>query len=533
MEEEALYQTGWDKAIDKAAFMMNVIDNITSQTVWRSKYLQNLHEGMSESQAIKDADQFAKNLMAGRSRGNAPTIFDEKNPITKIFTAFQLEVANQYGYMFDDAVKDSRSTKRLVAGYATAFLGSYLYNALYSSLVGRDAAFDPISIIEDLLKGLFGDDDDEEDEEKVKKALGGLGEDIAQNLPFVGGLLGGGRIPLSSALPYSGDYKTMYTDIVDGKFQFQELLKPLYYMAMPVGGGQIKKTVEGLSMFSDDHPVAGSYTKSGKLRFPVEDTIGNRVQAAMFGQYASKNARYYFDNDIAPLGEKQIQEYKDVDLPIRDYWDYRKGLKGKDTLGEKLAYIDSLDLPIRKQNILANNLTDRTEPIDMADWDKYDGLEEYNYAKKYPEKHQFLESIGISYDEYESFDDDTKEAYSWAYQNPEKYTMSKAVTSDLLEYKQYTKALSAIKADKDAYGDTISGSAKEKKIEYINNLNLDYGQKIILYRSLYDGQADRDQYNADILEYLNGRNDLSFEEKVTILRELDFTVLDDGTVQWD
>jgi hypothetical protein len=532
MEEEALYQTGWDKVTDKVAFMMNVIDGITSQTVWRSKYLQNLKEGMSESQAIKDADQFAKNLMAGRSRGNAPTIFDEKNPFTKIFTAFQLEVANQYGYMFDDAVKDSKSTKRLVAGYATAFLGSYLYNALYSSLVGRDAAFDPISIIEDLLKGLFGDDD-EEDEDKVEKALGGLGEDIAQNLPFVGGLLGGGRIPISSALPYSGDYKTMYTDIVDGKFQFQELLKPLYYMAMPVGGGQIKKTVEGLSMFSDDHPVAGSYTKSGKLRFPVEDTFGNRVQAAMFGQYASKNARYYFDNDIAPLGEKQIQEYKDVDLPIRDYWDYRKGLQGKDTLGEKLAYIDSLDLPIRKQNILANNLTDRKEPIDMADWDKYDGLEEYNYAKKYPEKHQFLESIGVSYDEYESFDDDTKEAYSWAYQNPEKYTMSKAVTSDLMEYKQYTKALSAIKADKDAYGDTISGSAKEKKIDYINSLNLDYGQKIILYRSLYDGQEDRDKYNADILDYLNSRNDLSVEEKMTILRELEFTVLDDGTVYWD
>ena len=534
MEEENLYQTGWDKVADKAAFMMNVIDNITSQTVWRSKYLQNLKEGMSESQAIKDADQFAKNLMAGRSRGNMPTIFDEKNPVTKIFTAFQLEVANQYGYMFDDVAKDSKNPMRLVKGYATAFLGSYLYNALYSSLVGRDAAFDPMGIIEDLLRDLgVGDDDDEEDEDNVKDALLGLGENILQEVPFVGGLLGGGRIPVSSALPYNGDFKTMITDAADGEFQVKELLKPLYYLAMPVGGGQIKKTNEGLAMFSDDHPVTGSYTASGKLRYPVEKTAGNVVQAALFGQYANENARYYFDNDIAPLGEKQIQEYRDVDLPIRDYWDYREGLKGKDTLGEKLAYIDSLDLPIRKQNILANNLTDRTEPIDMADWDKYDGLEEYNYAKKYPEKHKFLESIGISYDEYESFDDDTKEAYSWAYQNPEKYTMSKAVTSDLVEYKQYTKALSAIKADKDQYGDTISGSAKTKKAEYINNLNLDYGQKIILYRSLYSSQDDRDAYNADIVEYLNSRNDLTYDEIVTILKELDFTVLDDGTVLWD
>ena len=534
MEEENLYQTGWDKVSDKAAWMMNVIDSITSQTVWRSKYLQNKKEGMSESQAIKDADQFAKNLMAGRSRGNMPTVFDEKNPFTKIFTAFQLEVANQYGYMFNDAVKDSKSPQRLVAGYATAFLGSYLYNALYSSLVGRNAAFDPMSIIEELLRDLgVGDDDDEEDEENVKDALLGLGENIIQEVPFVGGLLGGGRIPISSALPYNGDFQTIFNDAADGEFQFKELLKPLYYLALPVGGGQIRKTNEGLAMFLGDHPVSGSYTASGKLRYPVEKTFGNVVQAAMFGQYANENARYYFDNDIAPLGEKQIQEYMDVDLPIRDYWDYRKGLKGKDTLGEKLAYIDSLDLPIRKQNILANNLTDRKEPIDMADWDKYDGLEEYNYAKEYPEKHQFLESIGISYDEYESFDDDTKDAYSWAYQNPEKYTMSKAVTSDLVEYKRYTSELSDIKADKDAYGDTISGSAKEKKIEYINNLDLDYGQKIILYRSLYSSQDDRDAYNSDILDYLNSRDDLSYDEIVTILRELDFTVLDDGTVLWD
>jgi hypothetical protein len=495
---------------------------------------------MSESQAIKDADQFAKNLMAGRSRGNMPTIFDEKNPLTKIFTAFQLEVANQYGYMFDDVVKDSKSPLRLVKGYATAFLGAYLYNAVYSSLVGRDAAFDPMGIIEDLLRDLgVGDDDEEEDEDNVKDALFGLGENIIQEVPFIGGLVGGGRIPLSSALPYSNDstpFQSLVSDIEKGVGEGdwtaigKEMLKPLYYLAMPVGGGQIKKTVEGLGMFSDEHPVSGSYTSSGKLRFPVEDTLGNKVQAAMFGQYASKNARYYFDNDIAPLGEKQIQEYQDVDIPIRDYWDYRKGLKGKETLDEKLAYISSLDLPIRKQNILANNLSDRKEPIDMADWDKYDGLEEYNYAKKYPEKYKFLEANGISVEDYQNFDDDTKDAYSWAYQNPEKFTLSKAVASDLMTYRKYTSDLGDLKADKDAAGKSISGSRKEKVLDYINNLDADYGEKIILFKSEYPSD---DTYNMEIVEYLNNREDISYEEMVTILRELKFTVLDDGTVLWD
>lgn len=530
IEEEKLYQTGWDKVSNKVAFLMNVIDGITSQTVWRSKYLQNLKEGMNESQAIKDADQFAKNLMAGRSRGNAPSVFDAKNPFIKIFTAFQLEVANQYGYMFEDVVQDSKSPVRLVKGYATAFLGAYLYNALYSSLVGRDAAFDPMGIIEDLLRDLGVGDDDDEEEEDVKGALLGLGENILQEVPFVGSLMGGGRVPMSSAIPYDGDVISMAEDAIEGEFQFKELLKPLYYLAMPVGGGQLKKTVEGLSMFDDDLPISGSYTDSGKLRFPVEDTIGNRIQAGLFGQYASENARYYFDNDIAPLGEKQIQEYQDVDIPIKDYWSYREGLKGKDTLGEKLAYIDSLDLPIRKQNILANNLADRKEKIDMSDWDKYDGLEEFDYAKKYPEKYQFLEANGISVKQYNNFDDETKDAYSWAYKNPGKYAMSKAVTDDLVEYRQFASDLSDITADKDANGKAISGSAKSKKVAYINSLDIDYGAKLILYKSQYEND---NTYNYEILEYINNIQEFTYDDRVEILKELGFTVHSDGTVQWD
>ena len=64
-------------------------------------------------------------------------------------------------------------------------------------------------------------------------------------------------------------------------------------------------------MFDKDLPVSGSYTKSGNLRFPVEDTFLNKLQAGVFGQYASSNAREYFDRGQSPLKEKQIQEYKE------------------------------------------------------------------------------------------------------------------------------------------------------------------------------------------------------------------------------
>lgn len=524
MNEDKLFQTGWDKVSEKAAFMMEAIDTFTSQTVWRSKYLQNISDGMSETEAIKNADQFAENVIAGRSRGNQPTIFDAKNPLTKIFTAFQLEVNNQYGYMFKDAPQDSKNKARLVKGYATAFLGAYAYNALYSSLVGRDAAFDPISILEDLFKDLFGGD-----EEEPEEILLNLTDNILEEVPFVGGLVGGGRVPLSSALPYDGDYKTFITDLANKELSTKEMLKPLYYLLMPVGGGQIKKTNEGLGMFSDDHPVSGSYTESGNLRYPVEKNFGNVLQAGLFGQYASKNARDYFDNNRQPLKEKQIQEFIDVDIPIKDYWEYRDGLKGKDTLGEKLAYIDTLDLPISKKNILANNQANRDEPIDMAEWGEYGDLEEFDYAVKYPDKYKFLEAHGISAEEYKNFDDDTKDAYSWAYQNPEKYAVSKAVSEDVVTYRTYTKGINKLEADKDENGKSINGSRKEKVFSYIDSLPLDYGQKCILFRSEYKSD---DSMNRDILEYLDSREDISYDEMVTILTELGFTV-NGNNVYWD
>ena len=88
-------------------------------------------------------------------------------------TAFQLEVANQYGYIFKDMPQDigKKAIGKLTKGYATMFIGAYAYNALYSSLVGRDAALDPLGIIKDFIRDLGGDDDEEEDiiEEPVRK----------------------------------------------------------------------------------------------------------------------------------------------------------------------------------------------------------------------------------------------------------------------------------------------------------------------------------------------------------------------------
>ncbi len=546
-EVDNLHNTAWDKVLDKAGIMFEVIDNFSSQVIWRSKYSQNLANGMSEREAIKNADQFAENVMAGRSKGNEPTLFNAKNPFIKAFTAFQLEVNNQYGYFFKDVPNDLKAETNhwklnLAKGYTTAFIGAYVYNALLKELTGSDAALDPIGIIEDLLRdlGLFDDDEEKEPSEVVTNLV----DNVVEELPFVGGLFGGGRIPISSALPYSDDGLTGFIeDVSEGNWGnvSKEMMNPILNVGLPVGGGQIKKTYQGLSMFNtnEEHPIAGSYTDSGNLRFPIDDTIGNRIQAGLFGQWASENARNYFDNDIAPLNEKQIQEYIDVGMPIEDYWKYRKGLsqlqplEGKKsvTLNQQGDYIGGLDLTVKQKNILINNLTDRKTPIDFTGYENYQNFEEFDFATRYPEKYKVLKEQGISVSEYKEKYEETAFMYtddfSWAANNPNKYTLSKVVTDDVAEYKKVTTDLYNIKADKDSSGKSISGSRKEKVEDYINNLDIGYGAKIILFKCEYPSD---ETYDYDIIKYLKGREDISYSEKKTILEELGFKVDENGNI---
>jgi hypothetical protein len=541
--EENLNQTGWDKAGKALGSMMEIADRISTEVVWRSKYLENMKKGMSENESIKNADMFAESVMAGRSRGNMPTAFNAKNPVAKMLTAFQLEVANQYGYMFKDMPQEigKKNVGKLVKGYASVFIGAYIYNALYSALTGRDAAFSPLDILEDFLKDL-GLGDEEEEELDVLGAVQGLGENVVQEVPFVGGLVGGGRVPISSALPYefsTEGFNNLTTDLYGmlneedkekyTKSFFKEMAKPVWYVGLPMGGGQIKKTTEGLSMFSDDiGPVSGSYTNSGNLRFPVEDTPWNRIQAGIFGQYSSKNAREYFDEGYAPLNPNQTQEYADVGMSFTDYHKYRDGLKGLKTLAEKFDYIDSLDLTVEQKNILINNIVDRDEPVDMTDYGNYGHYEEFDFAVKNPEKYSFFKDNNISYEAYAE-SEESREAYNWAYNNPEKYEVSKAV-GDIMTYKTYSKDLSNILADKDKNGNSISGSRKKKVVAYINNLDADYGAKIILYKMQYPSD---DRYNKDIVEYLNERDDISYMQMVVILGELGMKVDANGKVTWN
>lgn len=164
-----------------------------------------------------------------------------------------------------------------------------------------------------------------------------------------------------------------------------------------------------------------------------------------------------------------------------------------------------------------------------------DDLEKEPYWKKLTDKqvakqNTVTRTLGITPEEYwGDRGEDTVKMYDWIYDNPEKVEMAKAVSDDFNKYWEYKTYIGTIDA-KDENGKTVNGLAKRRTHEYIFNLNIDDGQKMILFRSYYPKD---DTYCHDIVDYLNGRDDISYQEMKSILEALDMKLHADRTITWD
>lgn len=306
------------KISDIAGMPMEAIDHFTSNVVTRAKYLQNIQNGMDVQEAFDNADTFAANLMADRSKGAQPTAFNSVNPIRKAFTMFQLEVNNQLSYLFKDLPRAKQSVPKLAWAYTKVFTGAYLFNAVYHQLTGRDSAFDPIGMIADA----FGFDPFDDDDKNKKKKSGvdialDLGENVAEQIPFVGGLLGGGRVPISSAFSDFGKLKEEYENGYDKKRIALDAAKSAAnsaaYLLLPFGGGAVKKALEGAATVY----AGGSYSldKNGEkiLQFPqYGQSPRDWAQAMLFGKSSLQGAQEWADDDYQSLNADETKAFDEL-----------------------------------------------------------------------------------------------------------------------------------------------------------------------------------------------------------------------------
>lgn len=421
-----------DKVSEKAAFLMEAVDGFTTGSVVRARYLQNLRLGMSEVNAMQEADQFAANIMADRSKGATPTIYSARNPIIKLFTQFQLEVNNELSWIFKDMIPQER--KKGVAQLAKALfkflIGAWLYNEVYEAIAGRRAALDPLDILNDSVgdftgyqlpntvqSALSGRWEFTKEKPGTYQAIKNLGGNLVSELPgtqmlTVLGLdekwgleIDSGRIAVSSAIPNIGNIEKALLasneDIAPKKkvqTVVNELANPAAYLALPFGGGQIKKMAQGAQAVMQ----GGSYKADNEgrdiLQYPIyNDKPGemakNLAQALLFGKTATEEAQGWIESGFKNLSAKETAAYQEMTAAgadQRDSYTFVGAMKKLDSKEAKLTMLFAYDLPEEgKTAYYYNALADDTER------GKMDALEEQ----------------GVSHSDYVAF----RKAYFGAY----------------------------------------------------------------------------------------------------------------------
>ncbi|MGN1122475.1 MAG: hypothetical protein ACI4RV_08915, partial [Eubacteriales bacterium] len=202
-----------------------------------------------------------------------------------------------------------------------------LFNDLYEKLVGRRSALDPLGIINDTVGRFSGYrlpnvcdfavdifDGDGISFDKAYKAdnwfegLLNTAEDIGGELPFLGGVLfGGGRVPISAAIP---DIKKIGSDLTNENYTRSQIAGSVFSeigktvganVLMPVGGGQVRKMLQGVYAAAK----GGSYTLGSdgreKLQYAVindsaAQVIGNYAKGIFFGKYSLAGAKDWVES---------------------------------------------------------------------------------------------------------------------------------------------------------------------------------------------------------------------------------------------
>ena len=315
-----LSQKLWQKVSNAGQIFMEGSDYFTANQIWRSKYFENLSKGMAENQAIKNADDFSARIMGDRSKGATAALFNSKT--AGFLTQFQLEVNNQWSSLIHDNKIDIQSGNK--TGATVVFqLGqlaamSYLFNNFMKSVTGSAVMIDPI----DLLKKIFNSDDDDKDfGERATEVLG----DVLDDMPFAS-IFNGGRIPVGEAFKGGTTlFKTAtnQTDSYGNKYKWSDvkddIIESSFYWLLPTGYGQIRKSIKGAQMYSGKLPTAGSYTKSGNLRFSADESTKGKIKAVLFGQYSSEEAQKYVESGYKTISKNKIQEMKDLNMTSSEY----------------------------------------------------------------------------------------------------------------------------------------------------------------------------------------------------------------------
>lgn len=276
--EQKIDYTSWESVEKAAGDMFAIMDQFAAKTVIAGYFHEGIQKGMTTAEAMEYADDQAARIMADRSWGALPNIF--KSKVLGFFTQFQIEVNNSFRQMLKDVPRKKKNDLMATWTIAQWLILSTLFNDAFDKLLGRRPLFDPIEF---LITMLGWNDSGKKKSFGVK--LRQAGGELIQNLPFTG--VASGRFPVMAFLPD-------VPGALEGKKKWgTELMKPVYYLASPFAGGQVKKSVEGLSAYAKGKVVT---PKRHDVKYRIKQNASNFVRAILFGKNSFPEAVKYYNS---------------------------------------------------------------------------------------------------------------------------------------------------------------------------------------------------------------------------------------------
>ena len=351
-----LSQSNMDKASEIAGWVMEHIDGFTTGSIVRARVIENMQRGMSQQSALEEADQFASGIMADRSKGATPLMYTVRSPIVKMFTQFQLEVNNELSWIFKDMVPQER--KKGVLALAKALLkfliGAWIYNEAAEAILGRRPALDPLDMLNDTVGDVSGykvpntwqamaeygvnpkNWDYTTEKKTPEEVWKGFASRVVDELPntqllamtgldeAIGLDLQGNRIAVISAFP---DMEKVNKALLSSKEDMatkkkvqvlvDELSKPLSYAALPMGGGQARKSLQGIISVVNGGKYSLNNEGEQQLQYPTyTDRPGDvplkLAQGVLFGRTATQEAQDWIENGFKSLSVKETKAYQAI-----------------------------------------------------------------------------------------------------------------------------------------------------------------------------------------------------------------------------
>lgn len=457
----------------------DIADSLVSALAVQSRYNQLISEGKSEVDARAGADRWATSIMASRMKGSWPMIFESKNVVTQMISMFQVEAANSWAHLTQDLPAKVKSietqygkgaAQKYVAVTATkGLLSAFLMNRIAEAAYGgTPASFDLLGyaarfissgmgitvneglkrIFEDMAETVFGenifggDDDDDEGRDRtfdLDAAVSDAAYDISNDIPFVRGVsgalgLGDQTLPLANVAEAVGGVKNALTaedrsagQIADAALELGSTLAP--------GGRQLQKTYQGAKTMLQGGRTYG-YGDKKRLQYTVEQTPLKAFQALAFGNSGLSETRDFYAGDAKGLSVRQtqaVEELHSIGVDRTEAYGIIRKMRGAEKQADKARIVAASDLTDEQMIRLYGSISSEKEAENIA------------------------------------------AAYS--------ADISPAVYIGLK-----TKA-GAMEADRDADGEVINGSKREKVLKLIDSMELSDYQKDVLY--LTEGYSEK------------------------------------------